>query len=231
MRAVLWDMDGTIIESEKLWDISMGQLCRRLGGEMTPALRTALVGGSADATMRMVFAAFDLEPDPERMARENDWLHEYTGELFETDLTWCDGAPDLLAALAEADVPMALVTNTIRSLTDQALKTIGTQWFTASVCGDEVAHGKPAPDPYLRAAELLGVDPADCLAIEDSVTGTAAAEAAGCAVLVVPNHVEVPGGTRRRLAESLAGVRPDDLRLIHADVHSVPPTSHVGNRI
>lgn len=70
MRAVLWDMDGTLIESEKLWDISMGELCRKLGGEMTPELRTALVGGAADATMRMIFTALELEPDPVRMASE-----------------------------------------------------------------------------------------------------------------------------------------------------------------
>ncbi|MUM18713.1 HAD family phosphatase [Mycobacterium sp. CBMA271] len=220
MRAVLWDMDGTLIESEKLWDISMRELCRRLGGEMTTELRTALVGGAADATMRMVFEALGREPDPVLMASENDWLHEYTSELFETGLTWCDGAEDMLVQLAAEQVPMALVTNTIRSLTNQALKTIGTQWFTASVCGDEVADGKPAPDPYRRAAELLGVDPRDCLAIEDSVTGAIAAEAAGCAVLVVPNHVEVPGGVQRRHVTSLSGLSPDDLRLTHADVFS-----------
>lgn len=218
MRAVLWDMDGTLIDSEKLWDVSMAETCRRLGGEMTPALRTALLGGSADATMRMIFEALELEPDPERMAAENDWLHQYTAELFETGLTWCDGAQEMLAALAAEQVPMALVTNTIRSLTDHALKTIGTQWFSGTVCGDEVAHTKPAPDPYLRAAELLGVDPGDCLAVEDSATGAAAAEAAGCTVLVVPNHIAVPGSDRRRQATTLSGLSPDDLRLTHADV-------------
>lgn len=145
MRAVLWDMDGTLIESEKLWDISMGELCRKLGGEMTPELRTALVGGAADATMRMIFTALELEPDPVRMASENDWLHQYTGELFATGLIWCDGAQEMLGQLAAEQMPMALVTNTIRSLTDQALKTIGTHWFTESVCGDEVPAGKPAP--------------------------------------------------------------------------------------
>ena len=88
---------------------------------------------------------------------------------------------------------MALVTNTRRDLTEQALKSIGTHYFSVSVCGDEVEHAKPAPDIYLRAAELLGFEPEQCLAIEDSVTGTAAAEAAGCPVLVVPNDVEVPG--------------------------------------
>ena len=86
----------------------------------------------------------------------------------------------------------------------------------ATVCGDEVVNGKPAPDPYLRAAALLGLAPAECLAVEDSGTGTAAAEQAGCPVLVVPNDVEVPGGPRRTHASSLAGLTIDDLRRIHA---------------
>ena len=88
---------------------------------------------------------------------------------------------------------MALVTNTHRALTDKALNSIGRHYFSATVCGDEVPSGKPAPDPYLRAAALLGLAPEQCLAVEDSVTGTAAAERAGCPVLVVPNDVEVPG--------------------------------------
>ena len=87
MRAVLWDMDGTLIDSEKLWDISMAETCRRLGGEMTPELRTALLGGSAEATMKMMFAAFGLEPDPELMARAFDGSWTVDGGLTEGDLT------------------------------------------------------------------------------------------------------------------------------------------------
>jgi beta-phosphoglucomutase-like phosphatase (HAD superfamily) len=113
---------------------------------------------------------------------------------------------------------MALVTNTRRTLTEQALGSIGAHYFTASVCGDEVRRAKPAPDVYARAAELLGVRPGDCLAVEDSVTGAAAADAAGCPVLVVPNDVEVPHGPRRRHVPTLSGLTPADLRAVHADV-------------
>ena len=91
-----------------------------------------------------------------------------------------------------------------------------------TVCGDEVASGKPAPDPYLRAAELLGLSAGRCLAVEDSVTGTAAAEAAGCPVLVVPNDMAVPHGPRRRQVESLSLLDVDDLRAIHAELDSEP---------
>ena len=111
--------------------------------------------------------------------------------------------------LAADGVPMALVTNTRRALTERALASIGRHYFAFSVCGDEVAHGKPAPDAYRRAAALLGLKPQHCLAIEDSVTGAAAAEDAGCPVLVVPNDVEVPGSPRRRHLTSLREIHTE----------------------
>jgi len=113
---------------------------------------------------------------------------------------------------------LALVTNTQRALADRALNSIGHQYFSATVCGDEVPRGKPAPDAYLRAAALLDLPPDLCLAIEDSVTGTAAAERAGCPVLVVPNDVAVPMGPRRRHVHSLANVDVADLRRVYAEL-------------
>lgn len=113
---------------------------------------------------------------------------------------------------------MALVTNTQRALTERALNSIGRHYFSVTVCADEVPSGKPAPDPYLRAADLLGLSASECLAVEDSVTGTAAAEKAGCAVLVVPNDVPVPRGIRRRHADSLAGLDADALRRIYREI-------------
>ena len=121
---------------------------------------------------------------------------------------------ELLEALAAEGTPMALVTNTQRALTDRALNSIGHEYFSATVCGDEVPHGKPAPDAYERAAALLDLPPSACLAVEDSVTGTAAAEGAGCPVLVVPNDVAVPRGPRRRHISSLAEVVVADLRRV-----------------
>jgi HAD superfamily hydrolase (TIGR01509 family) len=152
------------------------------------------------------------------MASVADWLHEITGDLFDAGLPWCAGARELLDQVADAGVPMALVTNTRRALTERALNSIGRHYFAVSVCGDEVARGKPAPDPYRQAAALLGMDPAHCLAIEDSVTGAASAESAGCAVLVVPNDVQVPAGPRRRQVPSLAGLDVDRLRLVYDEL-------------
>ena len=218
MRAVLFDMDGTLVDSEKLWEVAMYALYDRLGGVLTPQVRASTVGGSAGSVIRIVYSDLGLEPDPAAMAESADWLHEYTGELFDAGLPWCDGARELLDALAADEVPLALVTNTRRGLTERALNSIGRQHFSATVCGDEVPRAKPAPDPYRRAAMLLGLTPGECLAIEDSVTGAASAEDAGCPVLVVPNDVEVPGSPRRRHAESLREFDVASLRAIHAEL-------------
>jgi HAD superfamily hydrolase (TIGR01509 family) len=218
MRAVLFDMDGTLVDSEKLWDISLAALYELHGGRLRPEVRASMVGGSAVDTIRTVYTDLGLEPDPSAMAESDRWLHSYTAELFDRGLPWCAGAQELLEALAAEGIPVALVTNTQRALTDRALKSIGSHYFSASVCGDEVPRGKPAPDAYRRAAGLLGLAPSACLAVEDSVTGAAAAEGAGCPVLVVPNHVAVPGGPMRRHIDSLAGVAVTDLRQFYAEL-------------
>ena len=218
MKAVLFDMDGTLVDSEKLWEVALQVLYSRLGGELTPAVREATVGGSAESLMQIIYTDLGLDPDADEMAAHSDWLHDYTADLFDGGLPWCDGARELLDTLADSAVPMALVTNTRRALTERALDSIGRHYFAASVCGDEVVRSKPAPDPYQRAAALLGFDPAQCLAIEDSVTGAASAEDAGCPVLVVPNDVEVPDSARRRHVTSLLGLNAVRLQEIYTEL-------------
>ncbi|WP_347221974.1 HAD family hydrolase [Mycolicibacterium poriferae] len=218
VRAVLWDMDGTLVDSEKLWDISLNKLYEFHGATMSRQTRSALVGASAEETMVTVYTELGLDHDPAAIAGSIQWLHDHTADLFDGGLPWCPGAREMLEALVSEDVPMALVTNTQRELAERALNSIGRHYFTVTVCGDEVPSGKPAPDPYLRAAELLGLEPGDCLAIEDSVTGSTAAERAGCAVLVVPNDVPVPGSERRRHAESLAGLDAAALRRVYREI-------------
>src|ERR1700740_2384143 len=100
MRAVLWDMDGTLVDSEKLWDVAMHALYKRLGGTLTPQVRSATVGGSAADVMRIVYDDLGLPPDPSEMAATADWLHDYTAGLFDQGLPWCEGARELLDALA-----------------------------------------------------------------------------------------------------------------------------------
>jgi HAD superfamily hydrolase (TIGR01509 family) len=210
--AVLWDMDGTLVDSEKVWTVSLEDTARRLGGELSRAAREDMVGSNMARTLGIMFDDLGLERDPLRMAQAEQWMTARTGELFAAGLEWRPGALEALRTVRAAGLPAALVTNTGRALTEMALDGIGREHFTVTVCGDEVPRGKPDPDPYLRAAELLGVPVGDCLAVEDSPTGSLAAQRAGAAVLVVPCEVPVPGGPGRVHRASLVGLTVDDLR-------------------
>jgi HAD superfamily hydrolase (TIGR01509 family) len=205
--AVLWDMDGTIVDSEKLWDVSLRELIERLGGELTDHVREALVGSNLDHTIRVLLAESGRAATPGAIDEASRWLLDRTAVLFRDGLVFRPGALAALRAVRAAGVPTALVTSTERELTEVALNTIGRGFFDVSVCGDEVdGLNKPHPRPYQRAAELLGVDPAECVAVEDSVAGATSAAAAGCTVLVVPCDAPVPPGENRVLRDSLVGV-------------------------
>jgi len=215
--AVLWDMDGTLVDSEKLWTTSLHDTARWLGGALSPAAREAVVGGDMPRTLATLFDDLGLPHDAERMAAAERFLNDRTAELFAGGLSWRPGAQEALRLLDHLGWPTALVTNTERALTEAALDSIGREHFAVSVCADEVPFGKPDPDLYLRAAELLGVAPARCLAIEDSPSGALAAERAGAAVLVVPCDVPVPAGPGRVLRPSLVGLTRDDLQASYAE--------------
>jgi HAD superfamily hydrolase (TIGR01509 family) len=210
--AVLWDMDGTLVDSEKVWTVSLRDTAHRLGGELSAAAREAMIGSNMARTLELMFADLGLSHDPELAEDTASYLTARTGELFAEGLVWRPGAREALEMVAAAGWPSALVTNTERKLTEEALDVIGREHFAATVCGDEVAEGKPAPDPYLRGAQLLGVAAEQCLAVEDSPTGTLAAERSGAAVLVVPCDTDVPAGPRRLLRASLVGLTADDVR-------------------
>jgi HAD superfamily hydrolase (TIGR01509 family) len=205
---VLCDMDGTLLDSEKIWDIALADTAAWLGGELSPAARQRMVGSSMGRSVAILHADLDVDADAESSAA---YLTERTAELFRTDLVWRPGARELLVELHAAGVPTALVTSTRRHLTEIALDTIGREFFAATVCGDEVRRPKPHPDPYLRAAELIGADPARCVAIEDSPIGIAAAEAAGCVVIAIPNDVRIDQAPTRHVLPSLSAVSVTDL--------------------
>jgi HAD superfamily hydrolase (TIGR01509 family) len=208
LGGVLCDMDGTLLDSEKIWDIALADTAAWLGGELSPAARQRMVGSSMGRSVAILHADLDVDADAESSAA---YLTERTAELFRTDLVWRPGARELLVELHAAGVPTALVTSTRRHLTEIALDTIGREFFAATVCGDEVRRPKPHPDPYLRAAELIGADPARCVAIEDSPIGIAAAEAAGCVVVAVPNDVHIDQAPTRHVLPSLSAVSVTDL--------------------
>ncbi|MBF6454270.1 HAD family phosphatase [Nocardia cyriacigeorgica] len=204
-------MDGTLLDSEKLWDIAVRDLAVELGSQMTDELRRSLIGASGPNALRIVFTGLGLDPQPAAMRAAGEFLERRVTELMTEPIPWRPGAKDALAMVRAAGLPSALVTNTKRSLAEFGLDTLGREYFDASVCGDEVPHGKPEPDVYLRAAELLGLDPKTCVAVEDSPTGVAAAEAAGCAVLVVPCEIAVPEAPIRTQRDSLVALTMADL--------------------
>lgn len=224
LQAVLWDMDGTLVDSEKLWDISLAELARELGGELQPDVRAAMVGSNTACTLELMFAALGRRADPTELDCAQRWLADRTRELFIAGLPWRPGAQAAVQAVRSAGIPMALVTSTHRDLTEVALRNIGIDQFDVTVCGDEVTRTKPHPEPYLRAAAHLGVDPAACIAVEDSPTGVAAAVAAGCTVLVVPGEVPIEQGERRVLRESLVGVDVDLLAALLPAAATGPDT-------
>jgi HAD superfamily hydrolase (TIGR01509 family) len=211
--AVLWDLDGTLLDSEKLWDIPLYEFTEKLGGQLSTATRQAMVGTNVLVTMNLLYAEVGVtDPSAEQLTEGAAWIERRMIEVFRQDLPWRPGAEDALATVRAAGLPMALVTSTERVLTEIALDTIGRSLFDVTVCGDEVdGLNKPLPEPYLKACRLLGVDPADCVAIEDSPTGVASAAAAGATVLVVPCEVPVAPGERRVFRTSLVGLTVADL--------------------
>ncbi|WP_375540195.1 HAD family hydrolase [Nocardia sp. XZ_19_385] len=218
LSAVLWDMDGTLLDSEKLWDIAVRELARELGHEMTDEIRHALIGSAGPDAMRIIFTGLGLEPEVAEVEKARVFLEARVAELMTGPIPWRPGAKDALAMVRAAGLSSALVTNTKRSLAEYGLDTLGRDFFDTSVCGDEVLQGKPDPAIYLRAAELLNVDPKHCVAIEDSPTGARAAELAGCAVLVVPCEISVPPGPGRIFRDTLIGLTHADLEQIRRDI-------------
>lgn len=212
LAAVLWDMDGLMVDTEPVWTIAEEELALHLGGTWSEQLKASIVGTRLDVAIPMILEHYGHEATPDATAEASGWLLQRMVELFRTEVRVLPGVTDLLAALEAAGVPQALVSSSYRVLVDSVLAH-GFGPFATTVAGDEVSHGKPHPEPYLTAATRLGVDPRDCVVIEDSSAGVLSAEAAGCAVLAVPSvkGVAFVPGRRLGVRESLAGIGLDDL--------------------
>ncbi|MET7748468.1 HAD family phosphatase [Micromonospora sp. NPDC005367] len=208
---MLFDMDGTLVDSEKLWDVALQELAETYGGTLSETARKAIIGTAMADSMRILH---DDLGQPERdPAVSAAWIDARILELFRSGLRWRPGAMALLKAVRAAGIPTALVTSSGRPLVEVALETLGRDSFDVVVCGDEVVATKPHPEPYLTAARLLGVPIERCVAIEDSRTGVASALAAGAAVLAVPGEVPLPSTDGVHQLESLTAV---DLELLAA---------------
>jgi HAD superfamily hydrolase (TIGR01509 family) len=198
--AVLWDMDGTLVDTEPYWIEAEFALVAEHGGTWSHEHALALVGNDLLESGRYILEHSGIDLEPDRIVEE---LLDRVVARVEERVPWRSGAVELLADLRAHGVRCALVTMSYRRFVEPILRVLPADTFEVVVTGDAVTQGKPHPEPYRKAAALLGVSPEDTVAIEDSNTGARSAEAAGCTVLVVPNHVPVLPGDRRVFADTL----------------------------
>lgn len=214
--AFLWDMDGTLIDSEPYWMASEGALAQSYGGTWTEADAHATIGKSlyeSSAMMREKFGIEDLSVQ-EVIDRMTD---EVIANL-KKNLPFRPGAVELLIEMKRRGYKTALVTMSMRSMAQTVADAIGFQAFDVIVSGDEVVQGKPYPEPYLKAAQLLGVEITQCVAFEDSNTGLQSAESAGAHTIGVPNLLPLPKRPTNKIIRSLTEVDLDQLESLRVNV-------------
>jgi HAD superfamily hydrolase (TIGR01509 family) len=187
--AVLFDMDGTIVDTEPYWIASEFEVVEMHGGTWSIEHAKAVVGFDLLDAARYIATNGGIDVAPQDIV---EMLLDRVVARLREEVPWRPGARELLAAVVSAGIPTALVTMSWRRFADEVVGCLPAGSFTATVVGDEVTEGKPHPEPYLLAARKLGVDPRECVAIEDSPTGVRSALAAGCRVIAVPHVVDVP---------------------------------------
>ncbi|MFE2887547.1 HAD family hydrolase [Streptomyces graminifolii] len=214
LQAVLLDMDGTLVDTEGFWwDVEV-EVFAALGHTLDDSWRHVVVGGPMTRSAGFLIEATGADITlPELSVLLNSGFEDRIGRT----LPLMPGAARLLAELAEYEIPTALVSASHRRIIDRVLTLLGPQHFTLTIAGDEVTRTKPYPDPYLLAAAGLGVDPARCAVVEDTATGVAAAEAAGCLVVAVPSVAPIAPADRRTVVSSLEVVDLAFLRGLMAD--------------
>jgi len=192
--AVLFDMDGTLIDSEHLWLAAEIEVMTELGSDWTTADQEHCLGGPLERVAAYMIQRSGTDRSPDEVGRL--LLDTIEGHMHREPLRWRPGAINFLTTTINSDIPRALVTASwavlVAALAERMCQEIGTEPFTVVVAGDHVTNSKPHPEPYLRAAELIGVPARECLAIEDSPTGVRSAAAAGCVVVAVPHIAPIP---------------------------------------
>lgn len=213
--AVLWDMDGTLVDTEPYWIRAEHELVAAHGGVWTDEMAHQLVGKALEDSARMIIDATGIDLSPIEIINR---LLDRVIEQVEEAVPWRPGAPELLAELGALGVPNVLVTMSWRNLAEAVLRNLPEASFGGLVTGDSVRHGKPHPEPYLTAAAGLGLEPGACIAIEDSPTGVRSATTAGVPTIAVPHIVpipDIPGSVR---VETLEGLLASELTDLVAEV-------------
>lgn len=210
--AVVFDMDGVLIESEEVWDSVREAYVRERGGRYDEEIQRAMMGMSSHEWSRYLREVAGVEDEPDAI---NDAVVERMLAAYREQLPLVDGAVAAVQRLA-ARYPLAIASSSNRPLIDTVLEVAGLkQYFRATVSSEEVARGKPAPDVYLEAARRLGVEPSRSVAIEDSASGIRSAHAAGMHVVAIPNRAFPPPAGVLALADVVLGsigeLRPETI--------------------
>jgi HAD superfamily hydrolase (TIGR01509 family) len=209
--AVLFDMDGTLIDSEPIWFDTEVAILAEFGYKLGREHWVRVLGQPNDVAVAYLLQVSGIPLTPEQLnARIEDAMAARLGQGMDL----IPGAKQLLTELDTSGVPTALVSASSRRIVDACLASIGPDHFRFTVSGDDVTLGKPNPEPYFKAARLLGVDPARCVVIEDSPNGTASGAAAGCRVVAIPQAAAIPPHPLVTKMESIAAVSLDTLRAL-----------------
>lgn len=210
IAAVLWDMDGTLIDSEPAWIEAQMRMVAEFGGTWTHDDGLTLVGADMhDTAVAMHQAGVDL---PEAVIIER--LHDEVVATLRAGIIWRPGARELVQAIDDAGLPQAIVTTSSLAMTQIIADALPATAIRTIVSGEQVTHGKPHPEPYLVAARRLGVDIKKCVAIEDSPTGLTAALAAHAIAIGVPHDAALTLPGRWTRLDTLSGLTLADLEVI-----------------
>ena len=201
--AVLWDMDGTLIDTEPLWIRAETGMLDRYGIEMTDDLRAALIGSGLQAGARL-FQSLGVPLSVDEILAE--WVETVVSGIHAGEAEWRPGAIELLESLHAAGIPSIMVTAAARANASAVVSKLREGLFAGIISGDDVENEKPHPEPYLRGAELAGVPIARCVAIEDSPNGLTSAHASGAISIGVPNIVALDEAPSHAVWETLRGV-------------------------
>lgn len=226
LRAVLFDMDGTLVQTEEYWGEALFELAAALGGRMSAEARASTVGTSMRRAMGVLYADVGVVRTEAELQADAHWVEERVAELMGAGIPWRPGARELVASVRAAGLRTALVTTTPRRLTgivlDRITADLGADPFDTTVCGDEVPARKPDPAPYLKAMAALDVLPEESVVIEDSLVGVTAGLASGAAVLGVAGLQPVPPAPGLTQVDTLAGIGVPELADVLATAAAVP---------
>ena len=205
-QAVLFDLDGLLVDSEPVWYEVESAVVIGLGGVWGHEHQAACIGGTLDASCRYMIEVAGAQSTVEELT---DRLLTEMVNRFTSSLPIHEGALQLVDGVRAAGVPTGLVSSSYRVLIDAALHLLGGFRFDVSVAGDEITRGKPDPMPYLTACERLGVRPAGCVVVEDAINGVVSAEAAGCVVVAVPSVAPIAPAPGRHVIPALTDIDVD----------------------